>query len=109
MPKTLRLARAPRYPRRAVPRTPALDAYTVIRYPLSTESALKKVEDDNTLVLITDVKANKRQIAEAVTKLYEVKAAKIRTLIRPDGTKKAYVRLTADYDALDVANKIGSI
>lgn len=26
---------------------------------------------------------------------------------RPDGQKKAYVRLTADYDALDVANKIG--
>ena len=29
--------------------------------------------------------------------------------IRPDGLKKAYVRLTADYDALDVANKIGVI
>ncbi|KAK6929293.1 Glycosyl transferase, family 14 [Dillenia turbinata] len=28
---------------------------------------------------------------------------------RPDGTKKAYVRLTPDYDALDVANKIGII
>ena len=28
---------------------------------------------------------------------------------RPDGQKKAYVRLTADYDALDVANKIGII
>jgi hypothetical protein len=28
---------------------------------------------------------------------------------RPDGNKKAYVRLTADYDALDVANKIGII
>eukprot|EP00955_Chlamydomonas_euryale_P102513 365425-Chlamydomonas_euryale.AAC.11 len=27
----------------------------------------------------------------------------------PDGVKKAYVRLTADYDALDVANKIGVI
>jgi large subunit ribosomal protein L23Ae len=31
------------------------------------------------------------------------------TSCRPDGTKKAYVRLTADYDALDVANKIGII
>lgn len=28
---------------------------------------------------------------------------------RPDGKKKAYVRLTADHDALDVANKIGFI
>jgi large subunit ribosomal protein L23Ae len=28
---------------------------------------------------------------------------------RPDGKKKAYVKLTPDYDALDVANKIGII
>lgn len=27
--------------------------------------------------------------------------------LRPDGQKKAYVRLTSDYDALDVANKVG--
>jgi large subunit ribosomal protein L23Ae len=33
----------------------------------------------------------------------------INTLIRPDGQKKAYVRLTSDYDALDVANRIGII
>lgn len=39
-------------------------------------------------------------------KLYDVQAAKVNTLIRPDGKKKAYVRLTADHDALDVANKV---
>ena len=27
----------------------------------------------------------------------------------PDGQKKAFVRLTSDYDALDVANQIGII
>jgi len=27
----------------------------------------------------------------------------------PDGLKKAYVRLTGDYDALEVANRIGII
>jgi large subunit ribosomal protein L23Ae len=26
--------------------------------------------------------------------------------VRPDGKKKAYVRLTPDHDALDVANKV---
>lgn len=29
--------------------------------------------------------------------------------LRPDGQKKAYVRLAPDYDALDIANKIGII
>lgn len=28
---------------------------------------------------------------------------------RPDGSKKAYVRLTKEVDALDIANKIGFI
>ena len=31
------------------------------------------------------------------------------TLITPLGTKKAYVKLSAENDALDVANKIGII
>ena len=93
--------------------------------PLNTESAMKKIEEHNTLVFIVDIKSNKRQIKDAVKKLYDVQAAKVNTLIRyvlsssvgavvdvqvdirPDGKKKAYVRLTADHDALDVANKVG--
>lgn len=68
---------------------------------------MKKIEDNNTLVFIVDVKANKHQIKQAVKKLYDIDVAKVNTLIRPDGEKKAYVRLAPDYDALDVANKIG--
>lgn len=67
---------------------------------------MKKMEDDNTLVFICDVKANKRQIQQAVKALYQVEALKINTLIRPDGSKKAYVRLTADSDAMEIANKV---
>ena len=56
-----------------------------------------------------DVRSTKRQVKDAVNKLYDIHTKKINTLIRPDGSKKAYVRLTADYDALDVANRIGII
>lgn len=72
--------------------------------------------------------ANKRQITEAVKKLYDVDALRVNTLIRcgatrlsvrlldvvadsilsarPDGKKKAFIRLSPDVDALDVANKV---
>jgi len=70
---------------------------------------MKKIEDNNTLVFIVDVKANKRQIKQAVTNMHDIQCQKVNTLIRPDGQKKAYVRLTQDYDALDVANRIGII
>lgn len=46
---------------------------------------------------------------QAVKKMYDIVCAKVNTLVRPDGVKKAYVRLTQDFDALDVANKIGII
>merc|ERR1712100_134977 len=97
------------YNRKSVPTTNKMDKYRVIKYPLTTESAMKKIEDNNTLVFIVDMRANKRQITDAVRRMYEIKTAKVNTLVRPDGLKKAYVRLTTDYDALDVANKIGII
>ncbi|TKC38702.1 hypothetical protein EI555_016804 [Monodon monoceros] len=70
---------------------------------------MRKSEDNNALVFSTDVKANKYQIKQAVKKLYDIDMTKVNTLIRPDGEKEAYVRLAPDYDALDVANKIGII
>ncbi|XP_076106518.1 large ribosomal subunit protein uL23-like [Mytilus galloprovincialis] len=108
-PKTLALPRQPKYPRKSIPRTDRLDKYRIVKFPLTTESAMKKIEDNNTLVFIVDKRANKPQIKLAVKKLYDIDVAKVNTLIRPDGEKKAYVRLAPDYDALDVANKIGII
>ncbi|CAF1026742.1 unnamed protein product [Adineta steineri] len=108
-PHTLRLQRSPKYPRRSVPKRNRLDHFAIIKHPLTTESAMKKIEDNNTLVFIVSIRANKPMIKAAVKKMYDVDAEKINTLIRPDGEKKAYVRLKADHDALDVANRIGII
>merc|ERR1712168_731005 len=108
-PRTLRVPRNPKYPRKSTPSRNFLDAYNIIKPPYTAESAMKKIEDNNTLVFIVDVKANKFQVKAAVKKLYEIEVVKVNTLIRPDGKKKAYVRLAPDYDALDVANKIGII
>lgn len=86
-----------------------MDQYRILRHPLTTESAMRKIEDQNTLVFVVDVRANKYQIKDAVNKMYKIKAQKVNTLVRPDGSKKAFVRLTPDFDALDVANTIGLV
>lgn len=83
------------------------DKYAIIKYPLSTESAIKTIEDNNTLVFIVDRRANKPMIKKACQDLYSIKVRGVNTLVRPDGLKKAYVVLSSDQDALDVANKIG--
>ncbi|XP_015111392.1 60S ribosomal protein L23a [Diachasma alloeum] len=108
-PKTFRPPRNPKYQRKSVPNRNRMDAYNIIKFPLTTEAAMKKIEDNNTLVFIVHTRANKYHIKASVKKLYDIDVAKVNTLIRPDGKKKAYVRLTRDYDALDVANKIGII
>ena len=81
-PKTLRLQRTPKYPRHSAPRTNKLDHFAIIKHPLTTESAMKKIEDNNTLVFIVDVRANKPQIKASVKKLYDIEASKVNTLIR---------------------------
>lgn len=47
---------------------------------------MKKIEENNTLVFIVNVKANKRQIKEALKKQYDVDCIKVNTLIRYGGT-----------------------
>ena len=108
-PKTLRIQKAPKYPRVSALHRPRMDAFAVIKHPLTTESAMKSIEDTNTLVFMVDLRANKKQIKQSVKKLYNITASRVNTLITPLGAKKAYVRLAPDYDALDVANKIGII
>merc|ERR1719221_711975 len=108
-PKTLIKKREPNYPRRSVESRARMDKYRIIQCPVTTESAMKKIEEINTLVFLVDIQATKRKIKDAVKQMYDVQCAKVNTLIRPDGRKKAYVHLTPDYDALDVANRIGII
>merc|ERR1712217_820268 len=108
-PKTLIKKREPKYVRKSTESRDKMDKYRIIQCPVTTESAMKKIEEINTLVFLVDVQATKLKIKEAVRQMYDVQCAKVNTLIRPDGRKKAYVHLTQDYDALDVANRIGII
>ena len=82
LPKTLKLARKPKYVRTSIPHMPRMDQYAVLRHPLCTEDAIQKIEKENTIVFIVDVKASKGLIKEAVKRMYDVDALKINTLIR---------------------------
>ncbi|CDJ41001.1 ribosomal protein L23a, putative [Eimeria tenella] len=115
-PRTLKKPRTPKAPRLArlwaanpIAALQRNDKYRVLQHPVTTESAMKKIEETNTLVFLCDPRASKRRIKEAVKETYGVVAQRVNTLIRVDGKKKAYVRLTPEFDALDVANKIGII
>ncbi len=85
----------------------AVNYYAIIKKPLVTENTFDLIEDHNKLVFIVDRKCNKFQIKNAVENLYNVKVVKINTLIKSDGTKKAFVKLHPNNSAADLAIKLG--
>lgn len=79
----------------------------IIREFLSTEKAIKLIESQNTLVVIVDKNATKKDIKNEIEKTLNVKVRKVNTLITPQGEKKAYVKLEPEFKASDIAHKLG--
>ncbi len=84
-----------------------MDPHKIIKYPLTTEKAVRLMEAENKLIFIVSLKSNKKQIKDAMEALFKVKVLKINTLVSPEGLKKAYIRLSAETPAIDVATQLG--
>lgn len=79
----------------------------IIKYPLSTEKSVRLMEKENKLIFIVDKKAKKQDIKKALESEFKIKIVKINTLITPQGIKKAYVKLSRDTKAIDIATQLG--
>jgi large subunit ribosomal protein L23 len=84
-----------------------LNPHEVILYPLMTEVTSRMIERENKIVFIVNRKATKVDIKRAVEDLYQVKVKNVNTLITREGTKKAFVELTPEYSATELAVKLG--
>jgi len=80
----------------------------ILRIHMS-EKATRLLEEQNTLTLIVRRDATKPDIKRAVEVVYGVKVKKVRTLITPKGEKKAYVRLSDEYSASELASQLGLV
>lgn len=72
----------------------------------ATEKIVRMIEAENLLAFETDRKVNKNEIAKEVEDLFDVKVEVVRTMTRKN-KKIAYVKLTKDFVAADVAAKLG--
>ena len=84
-----------------------MDPYKIIRYPIMTEVTSRILETENKLVFIVNKDATKRNIKVAVEELYDVVVDKVNSAITPDGEKKAFVKLSPENKAVDIAIKLG--
>ena len=84
-----------------------MDPFKVVKNPLSTEKAVRLMESENKLLFVVDKKAKKIEIKDAVEKMFSVKVTKVNTLHDTKGRKKAYVKLSNETPAIDVATELG--
>ncbi|MBW2991164.1 50S ribosomal protein L23 [Candidatus Woesearchaeota archaeon] len=79
----------------------------IIKYPLSTEKAIRLMESENKLVFVVDNKANKQEIKKAVEERFNAKVVQVRTINDSKGRKKAYVKFSPETPAIDMATRLG--
>lgn len=84
-----------------------MEPYNIIKCPLSTEKSIRLMESENKLIFAVDLAAKKQEIKKAVEELFKVKVVKVNTLITPDGEKRAYVKLSPENPAIDIATELG--
>lgn len=90
-------------------RTMTVDPWTILSYPLLTEKSIGRIETENKLVFIVNRKSSKKQIKWATEKAFSVKVTGVQTLIDRKGRKKAWVQLSKEYPAADIATRLGML
>ncbi|HLC47135.1 MAG TPA: 50S ribosomal protein L23 [Candidatus Nanoarchaeia archaeon] len=84
-----------------------MGSMNVIKHPLSTEKSIRMMENNNTLLFVVEIKANKEQIKKAIEQALQAKVERVNTFVTPRGEKRAYVKFSRETPALDIATKLG--
>jgi large subunit ribosomal protein L23 len=74
-------------------------------YPLSTEKSINLISKSNTIVFMVEENATKKDIKDYIEKEFNVKVEKVNVTNTFKG-KKAYVKLSKEYSALDLASRL---
>ena len=84
-----------------------MEPYEILLYPLMGEKATMLREKENTLTFAVNKDASKKDVKEAVEKVFNVKILTVRVMHTTDGKKKAHVRLDKKHNADDIASHMG--
>ncbi|MCL4381392.1 50S ribosomal protein L23 [Candidatus Marsarchaeota archaeon] len=79
-----------------------------LKYPLATEksSGIIAIEKNNRLAYIVDSRATKTDIKKEFEETFKVKVKKINVINTPINQRKAYITLTSQYKASEIAMKL---
>ncbi len=84
-----------------------MDEYAIIRYPISTEKSIRLIESENKLIFAVDMNATKKQVKQAIEKMFNASVVQVNTFRNMKGEKRAYVKFSRKTPALDIATTLG--
>ena len=84
-----------------------MTTHEIIKYPLSTEKAIRMMESANKLLFIVDLQATKTEIKQAVEDAFKAKVIQVHTCKDMKGRKRAYVQFSKEHPAIDIATQLG--
>ncbi len=79
----------------------------VIIKPITSEKYVKLLESENKITFEVDIRANKKDVKDAVEKMFDVKVEKVNIFITPKGKKRAIVKLSKENNAVEIATRLG--
>jgi large subunit ribosomal protein L23 len=83
--------------------------WRILKYPHLAEKSMKMVEAENKLVFMVRRNAKRHEIKEAIEQAFAVKVTKVNFEITMAGEKKAYVKLSPEFSAADIATRMGMV
>lgn len=86
-----------------------IEYYEVLEYPVITEKTVNMISTTNRVTFVVNKASTKKEIKDAVEKLYNVKVKTVNVLFDRKNRKKAFVTLKKGFNAQDLANKLGII
>lgn len=79
----------------------------ILLYPVHTEKAIYYIERHNTVVFTVKRTATKHQIKEEFERIFGVRVEKVRTLITMRGEKRAFIKISPEFSAEEIATRLG--
>ncbi len=84
-----------------------MNTFDIIKYPLSTEKSIRLLEAENKLVFVVNINATRGDVKKAVEELFKVNVLRVNTIMTQHGEKRAYVKLSPQNRAIDIATDLG--
>lgn len=84
-----------------------LDPYDILDHPHVTEKTMDRLDHENSIDFVVHIDATKPQIAWAVEEMFDTEVEDVRTLITPQGEKRAMIKFPPSVEAEDIAMRVG--